>query len=267
MSTAVMRWVWQHSRSQNAARLVLLAIADACNSDDGTGAWPSIAALMAKTNLSERAVRQAIGKVVTLGELKVEQGGGRGSTNQYTVVMNVVDNPADPAPFTEPNPADPAPFKSRKGADPAGKGADFAPGTIKNLKPSTTKGGKGVRGKTAKRGTRIPEDFASHVTAEMVTWARERCPNVDGRLATEAFVAYWLGESGARATKLDWTQAWKNWLLRDQSRASPRARPTAPPSNAPKPIPKTAACPRPGHEYEPAANCQLCASETKGARR
>lgn len=69
-------------------------------------------------------------------------------------------------------------------------------------------------GERAKRATRIPEDFA--VTQEMVVWARRECPDVDGRLSTAMFVDYWHAESGAKAVKLDWVRAWKNWLRKDQ---------------------------------------------------
>jgi hypothetical protein len=62
-----------------------------------------------------------------------------------------------------------------------------------------------------KRGSRIPDDFA--VTAEMVSWAQETAPHVDGKRETEKFVNHWLGESGAAATKIDWTAAWKKWIL------------------------------------------------------
>lgn len=76
----------------------------------------------------------------------------------------------------------------------------------------------------AKRGTRIPEDFT--VTPEMVAWARERCPQVDGRTETEKFINHWRSKTGKDATKLDWEATWRNWMLgtRDRygpSRASP----------------------------------------------
>lgn len=60
------------------------------------------------------------------------------------------------------------------------------------------------------RGTRIPPDFA--VTPEMVTWANEHTPHVDGRTETAAFIDYWRSKTGANATKLDWTATWRNWM-------------------------------------------------------
>lgn len=73
-----------------------------------------------------------------------------------------------------------------------------------------------------KRGTRIPDDF--QVTPEMVAYAREKCPNVDGALETEKFINYWTAKTGKDATKLDWVATWKNWMLRAQGSA-PAAQP------------------------------------------
>lgn len=70
------------------------------------------------------------------------------------------------------------------------------------------------------RGTRIPEDFA--VTPEMVAWAREKAPDVNGRRATEKFVNYWQSKTGRDATKLDWVRTWRNWMLDEQDRAERR---------------------------------------------
>jgi hypothetical protein len=62
-----------------------------------------------------------------------------------------------------------------------------------------------------KRGTRIPDDFA--VTADMVTWAQQRVPGVDGKTETEKFVNFWRAKTGKDATKLDWPATWRNWML------------------------------------------------------
>jgi hypothetical protein len=73
-----------------------------------------------------------------------------------------------------------------------------------------------------KRGSRIPDDFT--VTADMVAWAREHAPNVDGRRATDSFIDYWRGRTGRDATKADWPATWRNWMRREQERAD-RSRP------------------------------------------
>jgi|GEM_PF-3165476 len=77
-----------------------------------------------------------------------------------------------------------------------------------------------------RRGTRIPDDFT--VTPEMVTWARENVPAVDGRLETEKFTNYWRAKTGKDATKLDWPATWRNWMLTAAERVPNRARASPP---------------------------------------
>ena len=78
----------------------------------------------------------------------------------------------------------------------------------------------------SKRGTRIPDDFAENITPEMVAWAKQRCPHVDGRLETEKFVNYWQAKGGRDACKLDWVKTWKNRMLDVEQQAS-RGRPSS----------------------------------------
>lgn len=61
------------------------------------------------------------------------------------------------------------------------------------------------------RGTRIPDDFT--VTPEMVAWALDKTPHVNGRLETEKFTNYWRAKAGSGAIKRDWILTWKNWML------------------------------------------------------
>jgi DNA-binding IscR family transcriptional regulator len=93
MSIAVMNWVWASSPTSGNERLVLLALADACSRDNGSGCWPSAATIARKANISGRSVRRVIARLEADGHVKVHRGGGRaGSTNSYTVVM-VIHNP------------------------------------------------------------------------------------------------------------------------------------------------------------------------------
>lgn len=69
MSIQTMQAVWQHSKSDGRARLVLLAIAD---HQGEIGAWPSIATLAKMVNSSERSVQRDIQYLQEIGELKVE---------------------------------------------------------------------------------------------------------------------------------------------------------------------------------------------------
>ena len=64
-----MNAVWQHSKADGRARLVLLAIAD---HQGEIGAWPSISTLAKMVNSSERSVQRDIKHLQSIGELKVE---------------------------------------------------------------------------------------------------------------------------------------------------------------------------------------------------
>lgn len=93
-------------------------------------------------------------------------------------------------------------------------------------------GGAGANAGRTKRPTRIPDDFAP--TPEMVAWARQKVPDINGPLETEKFVNYWRAKAGKDALKLDWVATWKNWLLRADP-ASPRSRsPSSPPPVSPR---------------------------------
>jgi Helix-turn-helix domain len=88
-----MNWVWANSPTSGNERLVLLALADACSRDDGTGCWPSAATIARKANISDRTVRRVIARLEADGHVTVHRGGGRaGSSNSYTVVT-VIHSP------------------------------------------------------------------------------------------------------------------------------------------------------------------------------
>jgi hypothetical protein len=68
MSIQVMNAVWQHSKSDGRARLVMLAIAD---HQGELGAWPSLGTLAKMVNSSERSVQRDIEYLKNIGELEV----------------------------------------------------------------------------------------------------------------------------------------------------------------------------------------------------
>jgi len=84
VSIKVTNWVWARSESRNGARLVMLALAD--RADDNGLAWPSVDDLAERTRLTPRAVRKCVGELVSLGELEVENGGGRHRSNRYRII-------------------------------------------------------------------------------------------------------------------------------------------------------------------------------------
>jgi hypothetical protein len=69
MSLVAMVAVFQRSRAELGARLVLLALAEFAH-DDGTHAFPSTATLAARTRLSERQVFRALRTLEDLDEIR-----------------------------------------------------------------------------------------------------------------------------------------------------------------------------------------------------
>jgi hypothetical protein len=69
---------------------VLLALADACSRNDGTGCWPSAATIARRANISDHAVRRVIARPEADGHVRVRRGGGRAeATNSYAVVTGI----------------------------------------------------------------------------------------------------------------------------------------------------------------------------------
>ena len=56
---------------------MLLAIADGCSGDDGTGCWLSAATIARKASISDRTVRRVIARLEAGGHLVVHRSGGR----------------------------------------------------------------------------------------------------------------------------------------------------------------------------------------------
>jgi hypothetical protein len=125
-----------------------------------------------------------------------------------------------PAP---PDPDESAPMAT-VGTDESAPGADESALLYVAGSREPVAGGRGAPLRSARtKGTRIPADFT--VTPEMVTWAREKCPQVDGKAETEKFVNHWTAKSGKDATKLDWPATWRNWMLNSRDRYGARASP------------------------------------------
>ena len=95
MSVLYLSKVWAHSRAEDAALVVLLAIADFA--DDGGYAYPSVATLAAKARKTERTTQRAIQALQKTGELEVDPQAGRRGCNLYRVIVDR-PSPSLPAP-------------------------------------------------------------------------------------------------------------------------------------------------------------------------
>jgi len=94
MSIKIMEWVFEKSKAQGLERLILLVIADHCNSE-GEDAFPRISVIARRANVSERTVTRKIQDLVAMGELAVVQ--RQGTSNLYKIVTSLdssVENPS-----------------------------------------------------------------------------------------------------------------------------------------------------------------------------
>jgi hypothetical protein len=232
VAISVSTWVWEHSRSRHGARLVLLRIADGMRAEDGW-AWPSVKDLCLKTNLTERAVRAAIGELEILRELEVQRNAGPGGCSRYRVVTTPCKDCTcifcTPPAFSAPTQS--SLLEGQEGADFAGAenagvqkttpaGADSAPGTVMNRKTSSR---KSVRDPEPQRDD--VDRVCAHLVERIVangskkpeitdTWRREARLLLDADKRTE--------EQVHRA--IDWCQGNSFWRSKIMSIAKLRAK-------------------------------------------
>ena len=84
-----MEWVFEKSKAQGLERLILLVIADHCNSE-GEDAFPRISVIARRANVSERTVKRKIQDLVSLNELAVVRREGRSSL--YKIIVPGLDS-------------------------------------------------------------------------------------------------------------------------------------------------------------------------------
>jgi predicted transcriptional regulator len=85
--------VFEKSRTQGNARLVLLALADSCNDD--ASCWPSIRKLAEKANVSEPILKKYLNSLIEVGVVtrdEREDHFGRQTSNLYTIIVDKIGN-------------------------------------------------------------------------------------------------------------------------------------------------------------------------------
>ena len=105
MSTYILSACWKLIGMSSTQKLVLISLADQAN-DDGV-CWPSLKTMSSRTCLSERAIRDAMAKLVESKVLKIEH--RFNSSNVYTIDTANYAPPAPTAAPPAPTAAPPAP--------------------------------------------------------------------------------------------------------------------------------------------------------------
>lgn len=82
MSNPALDWVFAHSKSKGAARMVLVSLADQARKSNGN-CWPSITCIMDRTKLTDRAVQSSLRWLEAHGELVTYRNAGPRGVNLY----------------------------------------------------------------------------------------------------------------------------------------------------------------------------------------
>jgi len=198
MSIQVMQAVWQHSKAEGRARLVLLAIAD---HQGEIGAWPSISTLAKMVNASDRSVQRDIQELVELGELTVEVQNAptnrQYKSNLYWVNLSGV-------------------------TDLASGVTEMYSGVTDDASGVTAGGVRSITKPLLKpllNSYRLPDDWQPKENDILLM--REHFPSIDLKLETHAFRDYWAAVAGARGKKADWDATWRNWIRNSYKRNKP----------------------------------------------
>ncbi len=102
-----MSHVWDHSKQNGAALLLLLAIADFA--DDKGMAWPAVETLATKIRMSERYVHRLIKDMEKAGEIRIDYKAGKNGTNRYWIILDPEPQFSEPEVTVNPSAADPEP--------------------------------------------------------------------------------------------------------------------------------------------------------------
>lgn len=97
MSNAAQNAVWTHSKTSGTALIVMLAIADHIN--EAGVAYPSVSTLARKCRLKERQVQNLLRKLIAIGEVSIDRGGGRRRPNLYQIHLPAVETVQSTAPL------------------------------------------------------------------------------------------------------------------------------------------------------------------------
>jgi hypothetical protein len=203
MSIQVMQAVWQHSKADGRARLVLLAIAD---HQGEIGAWPSISTLAKMVNASERSVQRDIQHLQDIGELRVEVQNAPTRTqyksNLYWVLLPGVTDLASGV------------TKSQSGVTESASGVTA--GGVLTLKEPLLE--------PLPNSYRLPDDWQPKESD--ITIMEEHFPSIDIKLETHAFKDYWRAIPGTKGKKSDWDATWRNWIRNSYKRQKPQSKNT-----------------------------------------
>jgi hypothetical protein len=199
MSVEALSIVLNHSRAKGASKLVLIGIANHLGPDADEGAWPSQARLAGYANISDRAVRDAISNLVSLGELEVAQAAGQSQSqykpNRYWLKLRCPDT------------CDRSLNHNRVEVFVRESGTFEQTG----WKPASD---KPLTNHKKTRDRQLPEDW--NPTQELLEMFKTKWPDLDPTYNIEQFKLYYW----SKGTKhKDWSLTFQRWMNQEQQRA------------------------------------------------
>jgi hypothetical protein len=206
MSIRVMTRVWEQSKQQGSALVVLLAIADFAN-DEGV-AYPSVATLGTKARISESQVHWILRKLIEEDELTIQRNAGPHRCNLYIITDNRVrssEGAADNKKRVRPVAPDPS-------IDPSGGDAPSVPSSVPT-EPSSVSTGVAPTPKVQyqPRKTSITSEFIAKMVLEYPDL--DVADQLDKAMAHESYTK-WHG-------KQRWFEDWLKRALTPHNSARP----------------------------------------------
>ena len=86
MSIEATSWVFEHSRSKGAARLVLLSIANHAD-PFGKSTYPSLGTISRESGVSLRQIKRSFAQLLKIGELRIQRCASPFGTNVYALPL------------------------------------------------------------------------------------------------------------------------------------------------------------------------------------
>jgi hypothetical protein len=257
MSYDAREWVWDHSHSKGTARMVLALIADRCR-DQHCIAYASVPTLMKRANASRTAVRDALDKLISSGELVQLDGrkGPRGETYYHlpaaarflteqategdrnpALAGDQIPTPGGP----ESGPADPldgVPESDPWGRNLAPGGYGFRPGGGTDSDPQNSREPKVNGSKSSSSSVPLISATEWTIDDEARAWLQhhghlERLGEHALQAADEKWRAY--RAAWAPRTAAAWGADWRAWIARERTPAPGRPNLYALPGGTPTP--------------------------------
>lgn len=199
MSISIMTEVWKIEGLSSSQKLVFLSLAD--NANDQGECYPSMRQISTRTCLSERAVRDAVRALESLGYVRSVSRLGTSTMYHLSTTPANAAAPAANAPRQQ-MPPTPAPIAAppRQEAPPTPAAAAPKPSINHQLKRQLTVKAPGAKA----RAVQLPTDF--EISDRVQQWADEK-----GHTNLQDHLEYFVGYAKANGKKyVNWDEAFMN---------------------------------------------------------